>query len=443
MRRFKNTLIRSIVLAALGATLVTFAIASSLYVLGMQRAHHATLEAASAAVRESVGDGDAASVGRWLDSMSQSFAAWNVDAAAFDRSGHFVAGDERLRGDGLPVGQERPPAARQIAIVGTHDGYVLLRPGTRGVTRWRLTLALVLLSMLLLTGSIAYFAGWAWAAQQSRSAERLYAHVAAVADGKKRAALSSDEDSMVGELTNATQAALDRLARELESRAAAEDRLRAFLGEAGHELRTPLAIAVGYVGILKRGAIGDAKLAERIVDDISTEHERLQRLVERILQLARLDAVPAEEGAVCDAVGVVYEAISLVRPLEPSRTFDVEAPATASAAIAADDLRDAMRNLLENAMRYAPGEPIGIRIQSGGEILIRVSDAGPGMDAFTAEHAFDRFFRGADRGSVPGSGLGLAIVRRLAERAGGSVSLESAPGKGTTVEVRVPRAAPS
>jgi signal transduction histidine kinase len=74
---------------------------------------------------------------------------------------------------------------------------------------------------------------------------------------------------------------------------------------------------------------------------------------------------------------------------------------------------------------------------------IRIADGGPGMDAFTAEHAFDRFFRGSDRGSVAGSGLGLAIVRRIVDRAGGSVTLETAPGKGTTVEVRVPRATPS
>jgi two-component system sensor histidine kinase MprB len=65
------------------------------------------------------------------------------------------------------------------------------------------------------------------------------------------------------------------------------------------------------------------------------------------------------------------------------------------------------------------------------------------MDAFTVEHAFDRFFRGNGRGEIPGSGLGLAIVRRIAERAGGSVALRSAPGAGTVVEMRVPRATPS
>ena len=65
------------------------------------------------------------------------------------------------------------------------------------------------------------------------------------------------------------------------------------------------------------------------------------------------------------------------------------------------------------------------------------------MDAFTVEHAFDRFFRGTGRGEIPGSGLGLAIVRRIVERAGGSVALQSVPGEGTVVELRVPRATSS
>jgi two-component system OmpR family sensor kinase len=229
----------------------------------------------------------------------------------------------------------------------------------------------------------------------------------------------------------------------LDSRAADEDRLRSFLAEAGHELRTPLAIAVGYVGILKRGAIDNPELAERIVGDIAAEHERLHRLVERILQLARLDAIPGDSAAACDAVAVVNEAIELVRPLAPAQRVLVEGPAEASAAIGSDDLRDAVRNLLENAIRYAPDAPVAIRITDGGDVAIRVADEGPGMDAFTVDHAFDRFFRGKGRGEIPGSGLGLAIVRRIVERAGGSVVLQSAPGTGSVVEVRVPHPASS
>lgn len=218
-----------------------------------------------------------------------------------------------------------------------------------------------------------------------------------------------------------------------------DERLRAFLADAAHELRTPLAIAVGYTGILKRGATSDRELTDRIVGDIAAEHERLQRLVDRILQLARLDAVGKPGPATCDAVRVAEEAIALVRPLDPQRTIELDAPPNATAAIAEDDLRDALRNLLDNAVRYAPGAPILVRVVSDGDVIVRVSDRGPGMDEFTAAHAFDRFFRGADRGEIPGSGLGLSIVRRIVERSGGRVVLDSAPGSGTAIELRLRR----
>ena len=444
MKQFTRALARSVVVAAIGGALVTFAIVTVLFVVGVENTRHATLDAASAAVRAAVASEDARTVGRWLDSMQETFSAWDVDVAAFDRSGTFVAGDEAMRGDGLPVGREPPPpAARQMAIVPMRDGYVLLMTSSRAIVRLRFLIAFWLIAVLIVVAAIAYVVGSAWARQRSRSVALLDAHLGAMTRGERPNALAVDDDPLFGDLSNAARAALDRLVRELDSRAAGEDRLRAFLAEAGHELRTPLAIAVGYVGILKRGAIGNPELAERIVGDISAEHDRLHRLVERILQLARLDAIPGDSGAVCDAVGVVNEAVELVRPLAPNHRFHVDAPATADAAIGCDDLRDAVRNLLENAIRYAPDAPVAIRVAVAGNVSIRISDGGAGMDAFTVEHAFDRFFRGTGRGEIPGSGLGLAIVRRIVERAGGSVALHSVPGEGTVVELRVPRATSS
>lgn len=444
MRQFTTALARSVVVAALGGALVTFAIVTVLFVVGVENTRHATLDAASAAIRAAVASEDAQTVGRWLDSMQETFAAWDVDVAAFDRSGTFVAGDEAMRGDGLPVGREPPPpAARQMAIVPMRDGYVLLMTSSRAIVRLRFLIAFWLIAVLIVVGAIAYVVGSAWARQRSRSVALLDAHLGAMTRGERPNALAIDDDPLFGDLSNAARAALDRLVRELDSRAAGEDRLRAFLAEAGHELRTPLAIAVGYVGILKRGAIGNPELAERIVGDISAEHDRLHRLVERILQLARLDAIPGDSSAVCDAVGVVNEAIELVRPLAPGQRFRVDGPTNADAAIGSDDLRDAVRNLLENAIRYAPDAPVTIAIAVAGDVSIRISDEGAGMDAFTVEHAFDRFFRGTGRGEIPGSGLGLAIVRRIVERAGGSIALQSVPGEGTVVELRVPRATSS
>jgi two-component system OmpR family sensor kinase len=248
-------------------------------------------------------------------------------------------------------------------------------------------------------------------------------------------------DPVFGRLSGDIAAAVERLARTVAERTEGEERLRSFLAEAAHELRTPLAIAIGYLGILERGALSDSALATRIVRDVGSEHARLQRLVDRILQLARLDAIPADRSTVTDVRRVVDESVALVRPLDTERVIAVEASGTPWAAIASDELRDAVRNLLENSIRYAPGARIAVTITEDTlGVTVRVSDDGPGMDGFTAEHAFDRFFRGADRGDIPGSGLGLAIVKRVAERAEGTVTIASRFGSGTTVELRLPRA---
>jgi two-component system OmpR family sensor kinase len=254
-------------------------------------------------------------------------------------------------------------------------------------------------------------------------------------------ALAPSDDALFGAVATAAAEAVERVRKAAGERAQGEERLRAFLADAGHELRTPLAIAIGYIGILQRDAIEDPELARRIVGDIATEHERLTRLVERILQLARLDAVAADPSATCDAVRVAREAIALVRPLDIEREIALNAPDSAWLAIAPDDFRDAVRNLLENALRYAPGSDIAVTIVSDGKsTIVRVADNGPGMTAFARDHAFDRFFRGSATTTAVGSGLGLAIVRRIAERAGGIARLDSEEDRGTVAELQLPAA---
>ncbi len=442
MNATTRALLRPIVLVALGTAFVMWAVLTTWAAIDQQRVEHGVLAAASAALRPAFADADDAHVRARLESVAGTLAAWDLAAAAFGKDGTFVAGDARLSSDGLPVGQEAaPPVGRQTAIVPTASGYVLLIRDPQSIVRFRLTLALALLVSLLLAAAIAFTFGLAWAARRARSIDRARDEFRAIAAGAGRAPAALGDDGAFCDAFAAAGAAVDRLLLAVRDGAQAEDRLRTFLADAGHELRTPLAIAVGYVGILRRSAVSDPVLAERIATDISVEHERLTRLVEHILHLARLDAVPAQAGAISDVARVAQEAVALVRPLDVERRIVCDDRAGALVEIGADDLRDALRNLLENAIRYAPASAITISIATDGdEVVTWVKDTGPGMDGFTAAHAFDRFFRGQGRGDVTGAGLGLAIVRRIVERAGGGVRLETAPGNGTAVEVRLPRA---
>ncbi len=440
MKRIMHSLIVPHVIGALVATIFVWTIASWIGASYAQRFYHSTLDAASVVARDALGDADPARVRSELLRLEPSFSQWSITAAAFDRSGRFLEGDASLSADGLLAGNEPvDQLGRQMAIVPTRDGYVLLVPQPAAVNAIRWSVAGWLVLTLAIVATVAYFYGGVWARERARSIARLRDGLRAVAEGEPT--LASQDDPLYGEVWAAAAAAVRRLGGEAAARAEGEERLRAFLADAGHELRTPLAIAVGYLGILKRGAVEDRALTERIIGDVGIEHERLARLVERILHLARLDALPMNPDAVADVTQVAQEAIALVRPLAPEREIAFQAAPGAYAAIADDDLRDALRNVLDNALRYAPEAGVGVTIVSRDrDVVIRIADGGPGMDGFTASHAFDRFFRGPDRGSVPGSGLGLAIVRRVVERAHGSVDLRSARGEGTVVELRVPAA---
>lgn len=440
MRRLIRALAMPHVVGATIATLCVWTAASSVLAIWTQRFYHSTLDAASVVARDSIGDAGTTRVLEQLPGLQKHFNEWRVVAAAFDREGKFIAGDARVSNDGLPVGNEpAPDNGRQVAIVPTRDGYVLLVPDPQAVRQISIDVVGWLILTLIVVGLAAFGFGGVWAIERARSVARLRDGLRAVAEGSPT--LPPQNDPLYGEVWGAAADAVARLGGEIKELSEAEEHLRSFLADAGHELRTPLAIAVGYLGILKRGGAHDPALTERITNDIAAEHERLARLVERILLLARLDALPRDPNAACDVTSIVHEAIALVKPLAPDRAIDVDAPAGAFAAIGADDLREALRNLLDNALRYAPDAAIAVSVRNGAGVTVRVADRGPGMDAFTAAHAFDRFFRGPNRGSTQGSGLGLAIVRRVVERALGRIELRSVPGEGTTMEITLPRAA--
>jgi signal transduction histidine kinase len=218
-------------------------------------------------------------------------------------------------------------------------------------------------------------------------------------------------------------------ARVAERRAAAE-RYQRFLAETGHELRTPLTVITGYVDILRaRG--GGAPLDERIVDGMHAETARMRVLVEKMLLLARLES-DASVPRLLDVATAAREAAQTLQRRYPDHDVRLEAHQTASIVIDADDYAAALGNVLENAVKYAPGSPILIETSvRDGQTTTSISDRGPGVDVEEQPVIFDRFYRGRDRAVGEGLGLGLAIVKRVADRWNGTVGCESADG--TTV----------
>ncbi|MGH8165484.1 MAG: sensor histidine kinase, partial [Rhodanobacteraceae bacterium] len=143
-----------------------------------------------------------------------------------------------------------------------------------------------------------------------------------------------------------------------------------------------------------------------------------------------------------DVATIARDVVSELSVLAPNR-LQVSAPVTAFAAGDVAELHEAVKNIVDNAIKYARGSPVEIAVSVEADTLsLRVCDTGPGMSEQDREHAFDRFYRGEARSQAEGSGLGLAIAKRAAERSGGTIAIESGSAAGTCVTIRLPAATP-
>ena len=219
-----------------------------------------------------------------------------------------------------------------------------------------------------------------------------------------------------------------RLEATLEERRAAAKEFQRFLGDAGHELRTPLTIVSGYVDILSKD-LAQSPQGARILEGLQAETSRMRALVEKMLLLARLES-PVSVPALVDVGNVAKEVVAQMQARFPERSVKIITSNRASIVIDQDDLYEALRNLVENALRYAPASPVEIAITpDSSNSSIAVVDHGAGIPTSEHDKIFDRFYRGSSSESdSEGSGLGLAIVARVAARWNGIIALTSVPG---------------
>jgi two-component system OmpR family sensor kinase len=236
----------------------------------------------------------------------------------------------------------------------------------------------------------------------------------------------------VGRLAAAFDAMLARLDEAFSSQ-------RRFLSDASHELRTPLQVARGQLELLDEGLRGAE--ARRSLAVAAEELERMRRIVDDLLLLARLDeGMPLRREPV-EVELVIREAL-LRGMLLARREHRVEVESGLFATADPDRLLQVLTNLVTNAVRHG-GEDATITItgrRTDDHVEISVSDTGPGIPEEEMAHVFDRLYRGhtARTGAPAGAGLGLPIVASLTRAMGGEVAVSSAPGEGTTFTVTLP-----
>jgi two-component system OmpR family sensor kinase len=225
-------------------------------------------------------------------------------------------------------------------------------------------------------------------------------------------------------------------------RSASEARLRRFISDASHELRTPIAAVSAYAELFDRGARDRPADLERSMTGIQRETRRMGLLVADLLLLARLDqGRPLEAGPV-DLTELATEAVDAAHAMEPNRPIELASPAPVTVTGDAERLRQVVDNLLANVRAHTPADAAAfVRVRrEGANALLEIEDRGPGLDAEGAAHVFERFYRGDPSRSRDhgGAGLGLAIVAAIVQAHGGSVELESVRGSGTTFRVTLP-----
>jgi signal transduction histidine kinase len=230
----------------------------------------------------------------------------------------------------------------------------------------------------------------------------------------------------------AYNAAASQVAAAFAERQQAESQMRQFVADAGHELRTPLTIVLGYIDLLRRKADEGDERSRRIFSAISIEGARMRTLIDNLVLLARMEGADVRPAEPFDLCPLLEEIVDARRPLHPSLRFELDCAVDATVIGDQTEILEAIANVVDNAIKYAPGSPIRITTRANdGGVDVTIADEGPGIHPDDREGIFDRFYRGVTRGDVEGSGLGLAIAKRAAERAGGTLVLASTSPAGT------------
>jgi two-component system, OmpR family, sensor kinase len=341
---------------------------------------------------------------------------------------HIEFGEEPIRMVSLPIQVGSARYAVHVAM-SLDDAYAVTRAG-----RWLfLTMALVILTAIGLTSALL-------ANSALRPIDQLVRRARDIGEANLSERLphpgTVDE---IGRLVETLNDMLGRLDRSFDAQ-------RRFTADASHELRSPLSRLRAELEVTLRRPRTTEEYGETLRSCLD-EVERLQRLTEELLRLARIDSREEPERPEAIPVGEIIDAaVAVIRPEANSRSVALEVASAPEVLVSAarGAAKLALANILHNAVKFSPAGGLvkTVVTVSQGEAVVAVSDTGPGVSPEELSQLFQRFYRGhaARSTDAAGVGLGLAIARALLERQGGRISVETGTGTGATFSVHLRRA---
>ncbi|MEU6535112.1 HAMP domain-containing sensor histidine kinase [Streptomyces sp. NPDC047000] len=379
------------------------------------------------------------------------FALVDGDGTALPIAGFAPSGSQRALADavGDPGRLARASEPREISVRGAAyravsvrlaDGtYVemssssdALHQGIAKALRLDLTVGTALLGLLACLTMVEV-------SRRLRPLEDMVETSSAIAEGDltRRVPSSRHPTQEVEQLRLALNSMLHQVESAYRTRERSAAQLRRFVADASHELRTPLSAIRGYLQLYERGMLRERDERQRAWDRMNGEVDRMGRLVDELLTLARLDQQPEVRFRNVDVSRLVREAAEDLRAQQPERPVTVRADGALLVRADESGLRQVLGNLLTNVrVHTAAGVPVRLGVErADGVVRLCVADEGPGLAEDDAARIFDRFFRA---GGGAGSGLGMAIVQGVVHAHGGEVGVRTAPGEGLAITVTLP-----
>ncbi|MBV8148079.1 MAG: HAMP domain-containing histidine kinase, partial [Candidatus Eremiobacteraeota bacterium] len=308
-----------------------------------------------------------------------------LSVTVFDSKGRYLAGDKSLRPKALtgvlaaggmqhfippsahgggppPFRPPDPTRLEPLTLTHVEGGYVGFGPSfplllVALTPYWRIVLTIALAAILL-----SWFVGRLFAQQSLRPINEVSDSLRALADGdytQRRFVMAGGDE--IASLTAAFNDAAESVATAIDHRRHAEERMRQFAADASHELRTPLTVIAGYIDVLRRGAIEEPRIARQILATMSLEKEHMRGLIDRLMRLARLDSEAPPIVEQVDVADLLRSQVEAARRLDDRRNIDYSVEGVATIQADRGELGEAVWNVIENALKYAPDAPIHLR----------------------------------------------------------------------------------